>query len=288
MESGTIIQNWPIFRRTLVVALALFLICGQAALSQGKKNSDTGTKTDANTAAAQQAFAANCAGCHGLDGKGGERAPDIVTRPNTRQLSDPELFQILQNGIPRKAMPAFTHLGEPVLHSLVAYLRTLQGNPLAAALPGNPKQGRELFFGKGECSRCHMVRGEGGFFASDLSSYSRGRSPEAIHQAIVSPNLDLDPRNRAVVVTLHNGKKLEGIARNEDNFSIQLLTPDGALHLLNKSELKSFDYRNESPMPADYATRLSSAELDDLVNYLYSVARKETKGSENQKEPDDD
>jgi putative heme-binding domain-containing protein len=133
-----------------------------------------------------------------------------------------------------------------------------------------------------------MVRGQGGFFASDLTGYSRGRQSEAIHQAIVSPNVDLDPRNRTLVVTLRNGKNLEGIARNEDNFSIQLLTQDGVFHLLNKSELTSFHYRNESPMPADYATRLSSAELEDLVNYLDSVAKKGTKGNENRGEPDED
>lgn len=185
-------------------------------------------------------------------------------------------------------MPSFSHLGESVLRSLVAYLRTLQGNPLEAALPGNPKRGKELFFGKGECSRCHMVRGEGGFFASDLTSYSRGRTREVIHQAIVSPNLDLDPRSRTLVVILPNNRKLEGIARNEDNFSIQLLAQDGTFHLFNKSELKRFTYLNESPMPANYATRLSSAELEDLVNYLYSVAKKETKGSKNREEPDDD
>jgi cytochrome c oxidase cbb3-type subunit III len=238
--------------------------------------------------AGQQAFAANCAGCHGLDGKGGERGPDIVTPTNGRGLSDSELLQILKDGIPRKSMPSFGHLGDSVLHSIVSYLRTLQGNSVAARLSGNPKRGMDLFFGKGDCSRCHMIHGEGGFFASDLSDYSRGRSPEVIRDAIVFPNRNLDLRKRTVVATLPSGKKIEGIARSEDNFSIQLLAQDGTFYLLNKSELGNLSYRDESPMPADYATRLSSAELDDLVDYLYSISKNEAKQSGNREEPDED
>jgi putative heme-binding domain-containing protein len=230
-------------------------------------------KGDADREEGWRAFSTNCAGCHGLDGKGGERAPDIVTRPAIRQLSDAELLQILQKGVPQTSMPAFGHLGDDVLRSLVAHLRSLQGSRASASLPGNARRGKELFFGKGGCSGCHMIRGQGGFFASDLTEYSRGRAPATIRDAIVLPNRDLDPRNRTVVVALPSGKMIEGLARNEDNFSMQLLTRDGSLFLLTKSALKSLTYRQESPMPADYLTRLSPAEVEDLVNFLSSVTR---------------
>src|SRR5713101_6268356 len=48
----------------------------------------------------RQAFESHCAGCHGLDGRGGERAPDVATRASARRRSDAELFQIIQSGIP--------------------------------------------------------------------------------------------------------------------------------------------------------------------------------------------
>lgn len=236
----------------------------------------------------QQTFATNCAGCHGLDGKGGERAPDIVTRPEIRRLSNDALFEIVQKGVPRKSMPAFGYLGDPALRSIVAYLRSLQGNPAPLTLSGDSKRGKQLFFGKGQCSNCHAFHGEGGFFASDLSDYSRNRSPEAARQAIISPSKNLDPRSRTVVATLPNGKSFEGIARNEDNFSIQLLTRDGAIHLLSKSELSSLNYRDESPMPSDYGTRLSSAELDDLVNFLFSLAKQEVKSAKTSEAADEE
>ncbi len=185
-------------------------------------------------------------------------------------------------------MPAFGYLGDELLRSLVTYLRTLQGNPGAAPLPGNARHGKELFFGKAGCSGCHMIYGQGGFFGSDLSAYSRGRTPQVIHDAIVFPNRDLDLSSRTIVATLPGGKTIEGIARNEDNFSIQLLTQDGTLHLLSKSVLLNLTHRDESPMPADYGKRLSAPEIDDLVNYLSYVTNKDSKKKDMQDDFDNE
>jgi len=283
-----VIPSFYTLHRARTFSLIAFLGWGAMAIAQDTNRSASAARANGASAEAQQAFAANCAGCHGLDGKGGERAPDIVTRPKVRELSDAQLFEILQIGVPRTSMPPFSYLGEPAIHSLVSHLRTLQGNPSAAALPGDTRRGKQLFFGKGECSRCHMARGEGGFFASDLTGYSRGRAPETIHDAIVFPNRDLDPRNRTVVVTIASGKTIEGIARNEDNFSMQLLTQDGSIYLLTKSSLKSLSYRKESPMPADYGSRLSNAEIDDLVNYLDSLSKENSKKNRSKEDEDED
>jgi hypothetical protein len=84
-----------------------------------------------------------------------------------------------------------------------------------------------------------------------------------------------------------NGTSLEGIARNEDNFSLQLATSDGTLHLLSKSSLAKLAYRDESPMPADYGTKLSPSELDDLLNFLFSSAEAKS-NPETRNGPEDD
>ena len=271
--------------KLLVPLFALLLIFVPTVSSQDR-NRSAPMRPNLDSAAAQQAFATNCAGCHGLDGKGGERAPDIVTRPSVRRLADSQLFQILQRGVPQTSMPGFGHLGGDVLRSLVAHLRSLQGQLASAPLPGNARRGKELFFGKAGCSECHMIRGQGGFFASDLTAYARGRAPETIRDAIVLPNRELDPRNRTVVVTLPSGKTFEGIVRNEDNFSMQLLTRDGSLLLFTKTAAKGISYRNQSPMPADYGTRLSSAEVEDLVNFLNSITQENLKQARNEEQDD--
>ena len=65
-----------------------------------------------------------------------------------------------------------------------------------------------------------------------------------------------------------DGQQWTGIARNEDNFSIQLLDTKGVFHLIMKSDLASLKREPRSLMPGDYESRLSANELQDLVSYL--------------------
>jgi len=71
-------------------------------------------KTPEVLAGARAHWADHCAGCHGNDGSGesvmGQRlyppAPDM-RKPETQNLSDGELFYIIQNGIRLTGMPAW-------------------------------------------------------------------------------------------------------------------------------------------------------------------------------------
>jgi len=170
-------------------------------------------------------------------------------------------------------MPAFYSLSESERHAVVRYLRTLQGRSKATALPGDASQGKSIFFGKAGCAECHMVAGQGGFLASELSSYARTKSAQQIRDAIVNPGDDPDPHNRVAVVTTRDGKKLEGVIRNQDNFSLQLQTRDGAFHFFQKGALTNIEVHSQTIMPSDYGQRLSGKDLDNLVSYLMQVAR---------------
>ena len=166
----------------LVAFPALFLVVSMPMLGQGQK-------VDANAGAQQ--FARNCAGCHGADGRGGDKAPAIATMPSVVALSADDLIKIVHDGTPA-GMPAFPQLGDAGIRAVVDYLRTLQGktssNAPAAAVVGDSNSGHMLFFGKAECSSCHMVKGEGGFIASDLTVYGQSRNEAAILKAIVTPD----------------------------------------------------------------------------------------------------
>src|SRR5579885_1015344 len=94
------------------LALALAAAAQPGALGQSKAARSAASQ-DARTRSSEdgnQAYTTNCAGCHGLDGKGGERAPDIATRPHARQLSDAAILSILRTGVPNTAMPSFRFL----------------------------------------------------------------------------------------------------------------------------------------------------------------------------------
>jgi cytochrome c oxidase cbb3-type subunit III len=222
-------------------------------------------------------FASTCAACHGLDGKGAERGPDLATRRAVQEMTDAALSGIVRRGKPGSGMPPFGSLGETRIQAVVSYLRVLQGQAPAAALPGDPTRGKVVFSGKADCSRCHMTNGEGGFLASDLSAYATGKTANEIRSVITDPNKNLDPRKRTVVAKTADGTILTGIARNEDNFSLQLQTLDGGFHFFTKADLQSLEHLPGSLMPADYGSRLTRQELDDLVSYLMSIAQQHPK-----------
>jgi cytochrome c oxidase cbb3-type subunit 3 len=223
--------------------------------------------------AGHQTFDATCASCHGLDGRGGERAPDIATRPEITRLSDQDLLKVLRAGIPEKGMPPFAGLGSAKLAALVSYVRTLEGKDTATSIAGgNAAQGKELYWGQAGCSGCHMMNGAGGFLGRDLSNYGESHSFSEIRAVIVEPQKTTGPRGRAAEVTTKEGERYSGVVRNEDNFSLQLQSADGAFHLFLKADLAGFRYRPEPLMPSDYGTKLSAAELDALAAYLGGIA----------------
>jgi cytochrome c oxidase cbb3-type subunit III len=222
----------------------------------------------------QKVFASTCAGCHGLDGRGSERAPNIAQKREVQRLSDAELMRIVQEGIPGTGMPAFHSLVISDVKAVVAYLRTLQGTDKMVALPGNPARGKTVFYGEAGCSGCHMVAGSGGFIASDLSDYGRTHSVEEIRSAITRPNQAADQQARTTVVVTRAGQQYTGRIRNEDNFSLQLQSLDGTFHFFLKSDIERLEHDSQSLMPSNYGSTLNARDLDDLVSYLISSAKK--------------
>ena len=213
-------------------------------------------------------FAANCAACHGSDGRGGERAPSIATRREVVSRSDADLIRAVQNGIAGVGMPAFGYLGEDKVKVVVNYLRTLQGFGAHEKVPGNPHSGEALFYGKAGCVNCHMMNGKGGFLAGDLTQYGLGRSVEGVRTAIIDPDRSVERRGQSVTIVRMDDQRLKGLIRAEDNFSLVLQTEDGAYHTITREQIVRIEQSGHSLMPQDYENRLSSKEIDDLVSYL--------------------
>jgi cytochrome c oxidase cbb3-type subunit III len=206
-----------------------------------------------------------------LDGRGGDKGPNISGSANVRRLSDARVLAIISEGISGTGMPAFHSLGQQQNRAIVSYLRVLQGNVEARKPPGDGRRGREIFFGKGECSSCHAIAGQGGFLGRDLTSYGSALSAKAIRDEIVKPDRIEPAGYRSAALTTHDGNRLEGVVRNEDNFSVQFQTKNGDLHFFQKSDLRTVEHLGQSLMPANYGEKLSTAELNDLVSYLMNT-----------------
>jgi cytochrome c oxidase cbb3-type subunit 3 len=240
--------------------------------------------------AGEYEFRINCALCHGLGARGGGRGPDL-TRPQKKHThSDSEMFQVISTGIPGTAMPANGTNGQGVgmtdreIWQIVAYIRSVEVKAPARQL-GDVARGKDLFYGDGNCSLCHMVGGKGGRLGPDLASVGGSRTREAIIDSVRNPSRRLawglteatkefpQEYETATVVT-GDGKEIKGITLNEDSFTVQLMDQNEKVYLLEKDKLRSFQKSRESMMPKYNPDVLSDKDLEDIVAYLVSVGTK--------------
>jgi cytochrome c oxidase cbb3-type subunit 3 len=282
--------------RAMIVLTVIFAVIGFSgrilgigafALGQSSKTARPQKLSAASHLASDNGdkiFATSCAGCHGLDGRGSERAPSIAVG-RVQRLSDVQLFGIIEHGITGTGMPSFHSLADSDIKAVVAYLRILQGAKKTISLPGDPNPGKVLFLGKAGCSGCHMAAGQGGFIASDLSAYSRTHSVDETRSAITNPNPLGDRLARTATVTTRDGEKCLGRVRNEDNFSLQLQDLDGVFHFFAKSDIQGTEYSSQSLMPTNYGSTLSPDELNDVISYMMTVANSSESGSPKARTP---
>jgi putative heme-binding domain-containing protein len=264
---------------------ALFCACAICLLTSGPRPARAQSDTGILGARRYLQF---CAACHGSDGRGGDKAASLAASASLRARADEELFRIIRDGTP-EGMPPFAQIGDANIRVLVHFLRVLQGgsereNPAAhVPAPGDFEAGRILFFGKAQCANCHMIQGKGGYMASDLTPYGQTHDPESILRAITSPDSPLARTARVVTITTNQGLTLTGVLRNEDSFSLDLQTQDGRYHLLERSALTNVSYSDHSLMPRDYREKLSTSELNDIVDFLMITGRvSRANGGQNQ------
>ena len=223
----------------------------------------------------RQKYLAHCVGCHGDDGTGGGRGPDIVNVIAPRAVSRNAVRDLILKGIADEGMPAFK-ITTREADAIAAYVMVLKTPPSDAfttphPAPGDPIAGERFFTGKGNCTNCHMVGGRGGVLGPDLSNLAHDRKFAQIEQALLNPgsqSLRGEPGEasswRAVTVSLYDGETLRGLAKNESAFDLQLLGVDGKLHLLMRDQVASV-VSEKSLMPKVEAT---PDEMRDLFAYL--------------------
>jgi mono/diheme cytochrome c family protein len=124
-------------------------------------------------------YAQNCAGCHGINGKGGIAIG--VADPGYLSIADDAaLRKVTANGVPGTAMPAFAQsagglLTDAQVDAIVSGIRANWGKgsgalqnppPYAAAGAANSAHGAEVF--ATYCANCHGPAGKGGTNTSSI------------------------------------------------------------------------------------------------------------------------
>jgi PQQ-dependent dehydrogenase (methanol/ethanol family) len=215
----------------------------------------------------QTAFAKRCSVCHGVDGHGSERGPNLANNRRVRSRSMASLSSVIRNGLPGSGMPAFD-LPAPELHDVALFVRSLSAPAAESNAPGDRQAGSEFFFGKGGCSGCHMVLGRGKAVAPDLSSVGREMTLEDIVEAVRQPSAKIKEGYALVSLQLRDGRTVRGFARNQSRYNIQLQDLTGQFHLLASDEIVRRSIEPGSLMPAP---RCSEEECRNVIAYLSSL-----------------
>jgi cytochrome c oxidase cbb3-type subunit 3 len=277
--------------RQVIIAFAFGLVLIAAATSAHSADDQNPLAGDPKAAkAGEYQFRINCALCHGLGARGGGRGPDLTRAQKKHTHSDADMFQVISNGIAGTAMPANGTNGQGVgmtdeeIWQIIAYIRSQEVKAAPQPL-GDAGHGKELFYGDGNCSLCHMVAGQGGRLGPELTSVGGSRTREAIIDSVRNPSRRLawglteatkefPQEYESVKVVTADGKEINGVTLNEDSFSVQIMDRNEQIYLLEKDKLRSFQKSRESAMPKYNADILSDKELDDIVAYLISVGAK--------------
>jgi putative heme-binding domain-containing protein len=248
--------------RIILIALLALPLVAQ------KDRDDDDRKAISPTAieAGRRLFLEACSACHGQNGGGGH-GPSLVEGHQVRQLNDAQLFQSIQKGIPGTDMPP-SPLPEPQIRQVLAFVRSLSAPAINTNVPGNAAAGREVFFGKGGCSGCHAIGGRGGFTGPDLTDAGASRTAGQLRESLLEPNKRIAEGFEAVDVTTRDGQRIHGVAKNHDNYSVQILDESGKLHLLARADIAKIEFGTRSLMPDDFAKRLSASEIQDVLAFL--------------------
>jgi hypothetical protein len=88
---------------------------------------------------------------------------------------------------------------------------------------------------------------------------------------VIKPAAAHPPGYLVVRAVPNSGAEVRGIRLNEDVFWIHIRDASGVVHTLQKSELARVDRELEATLMPSYESRLSPAQLDDLVAYLATM-----------------
>jgi cytochrome c oxidase cbb3-type subunit III len=201
----------------------------------------------ASVESGKQIYMGSCSGCHGATGEGSQ-GPSLLSGRASR-LPDRTLLNSIKNGLPGTSMPNFPMADDKILQ-VAAFVRSLTVPAIATQVPGDPEQGRRAFFGAGRCSTCHMILGQGGYPGPDLSNIGAERTAPQLRESVMKPSARIADGYRGVTAVLKSGRTLQGVAKNSNNYSVQILDHAGKLHLLSRDEIAKLDVMDASMMPA--------------------------------------
>jgi putative heme-binding domain-containing protein len=220
----------------------------------------------------QNIYRGRCGVCHGIDAKG-YRGSDLTTGDWVHGGTDPQIFKTIRTGVPGTEMPGNPNMSEEEIWMVISYLRTLSAPGGAPVERGDAGRGEQIFWAKdrGNCGQCHMIGARGGRIGPNLSRIGAARSAAALEREIRRPAEVIPVGFETVTVVTKDGRRIRGARKNEDTFSVQIMTANEEIQSFSKKDVEVVPELERSLMPTYGPERLNAGDLDDLVRYLRSL-----------------
>jgi cytochrome c oxidase cbb3-type subunit III len=214
-------------------------------------------------------YQANCAGCHGKDGRGAQ-GPSLTRMPLVLHDEKGEkLAPVLKEG--RQGMPPFPNLSQEDVFLISQYLKlqielaanrgtygATYGN-LRNQITGDAKKG-EAFF-QANCTNCHSVTG-------DLAQLG-AKFPQigALKNRFLWPVTQGPARAK---VTTPDGKVIEGRVKTSNDFELSLVDANGNYHYWQRQMVK-IEIEDKLTGHRALLPKYSDSDINNLAAYLVNL-----------------
>lgn len=246
-----------------------------------------------------EAFAANCASCHGATAKGTNVAPDLIRSTLVEDDVKANLIgPVLRSAHPKGASQI--QLNDQQISDLAAWLRVQvygaafrQTYAYQDIVVGDAKRGEQLFGEK--CGSCHSAAGDLAGIASKFNPPAlqaqwitgggplrngggRGaRGGGAIYTdngsmiADTAPP-DINKGTLTITVTLPSGESFTGVPVSITDFNIAFKDTNGVYHSYDRKDgFPKIVVHNPLQAHADFLKTLNDADMHDITAYLVTL-----------------
>ncbi len=156
----------------------------------------------------------------------------------------------------------------------IAAGRANETTPWEPYLQGDTANGRALFFdveSAAACAKCHRVGEIGGEVGPDLTELAGTRTAPFVVESILQPDAQIASGFELVLIQMRDGRLVDGIIDSETQDTMRLVTKNGDVLAIPRSEIARQKTQETSMMPGNFAEFLTVEELHDLLALLMTL-----------------
>jgi putative heme-binding domain-containing protein len=140
---------------------------------------------------------------------------------------------------------------------------------------GDRKRGKKVF-SAALCFRCHRIAGEGGMVGPDLTGIAGRFNVRDLVEAIVEPSRVVPDQYRMSVLTLKDGRTIQGKIKDVSGNKLLVLrdpVKPADLLMIERDTVEEIAWSNVSMMPEGLLDTFTREEILDLFAFLKAPSK---------------